>query len=174
MRIELWIMLVTALFVINAYYDNYVFSIYQKNRKYIQIVIYIGIGLSIYYFFKTNPKQSKDMVYHASNVLKYLPIDKTATTLINPMLHMCDDTQETSVQKIMNSGKGTKRSVSETKKKWVASQQSWKCASCQESLPAWFEVDHVKRLADGGTNDVDNLVAYCRSCHGRKTMMESF
>ena len=41
-------------------------------------------------------------------------------------------------------------------------------------LPAWFEVDHVVRLADGGTNDVDNLVAYCRSCHGKKTMMENF
>ena len=40
-------------------------------------------------------------------------------------------------------------------------------------LPAWFEVDHKIRLDRGGTNEVDNLVAYCRNCHGEKTAMEN-
>ena len=35
-----------------------------------------------------------------------------------------------------------KRSVSETKKKYVASQQGWKCAGCSSQLDATFEVDH--------------------------------
>jgi 5-methylcytosine-specific restriction endonuclease McrA len=79
----------------------------------------------------------------------------------------------------MNSGsiqsntKATKRSVSETKKKYIASQQQWKCGNCDIQLPAWFEVDHKIRLENGGSNHVDNLVALCRDCHGKKTAMEN-
>lgn len=83
-------------------------------------------------------------------------------------------------QKILTSGgdnqvggKATKRSVSETKKKYVASMQNWKCKNCSKQLNAWFEVDHKKRLEYGGTNQVDNLVALCRECHGQKTAMEN-
>ena len=70
-------------------------------------------------------------------------------------------------------GKATKRSVSETKKKYVASQQDWKCNGCHQQLNAWFEVDHKVRLEHGGGNSVDNLVALCRECHGKKTAMEN-
>jgi hypothetical protein len=70
-------------------------------------------------------------------------------------------------------GKATKRSVSETKKKFVASSQNWKCGDCGEQLSAWFEVDHKVRLEYGGSNHIDNLVALCRECHGRKTTMEN-
>ena len=66
-----------------------------------------------------------------------------------------------------------KRSVSETKKKYVASLQDWKCGHCKDKLTAWFEVDHTKRLEYGGSNEVDNLVALCRNCHGRKTAFEN-
>jgi hypothetical protein len=70
------------------------------------------------------------------------------------------------------SGK-TKRSVSETKKKFVAARQGWKCGDCQDQLNAWFEVDHKIRLEYGGSNHVDNLVALCRDCHGKKTTIEN-
>ena len=77
-------------------------------------------------------------------------------------------------KRMINSGKqSTKRSVSETKKKYVAAQQNWCCKKCKKQLPAWFEVDHVKRLEYGGTNHVDNLEALCRECHGQKTAMEN-
>ena len=67
----------------------------------------------------------------------------------------------------------TKRSVSETKKKFVAAQQGWNCGACKKQLPAWFEVDHKTRLDQGGSNHVDNLVALCRDCHGKKTAFEN-
>jgi len=77
-------------------------------------------------------------------------------------------------ERMMHSGKkGTKRSVSETKKKFVASRQSWKCGDCGEQLNAWFEVDHKVRLEYGGSNHVDNLLALCRECHGKKTTIEN-
>ena len=84
--------------------------------------------------------------------------------------------QAQQAQRIMQSGKGnaTKRSVGESKKKFVAASQGWKCKNCQTLLKAWFEVDHVVRLQHGGSNHVDNLVALCRECHGKKTMTENF
>ena len=76
--------------------------------------------------------------------------------------------------KVLTSGKtSTKRCVSETKKKFVAAQQGWKCNHCKRQLPAWYEVDHVVRLEHGGTNHIDNLVALCRDCHGKKTAIEN-
>lgn len=88
-----------------------------------------------------------------------------------PMMNAGKNPQET---RILNSGKqGTKRSVSETKKKFVAAEQGWKCGNCQKQLPAWFEVDHKTRLDQGGSNHVDNLVALCRDCHGQKTAFEN-
>ena len=69
--------------------------------------------------------------------------------------------------------KNVKRSVSETKKKYVAAQQGWNCGACKKQLPAWFEVDHKTRLDNGGSNNVDNLVALCRDCHGKKTAFEN-
>ena len=59
-------------------------------------------------------------------------------------------------RKILAGSKTTKRSVSETKKKFVAAQQSWCCGNCKKQLPAWFEVDHKVRLEYGGSNHVDN------------------
>jgi hypothetical protein len=78
-------------------------------------------------------------------------------------------------KRMMNSGKNnnTKRCVSETKKKFVAAQQGWNCGACKQQLPAWFEVDHKIRLDNGGSNHVDNLVALCRDCHGKKTAFEN-
>jgi len=82
--------------------------------------------------------------------------------------------QNAAENRLANSGKkATKRSVSETKKKFVASRQNWKCGDCQTQLNAWFEVDHIKRLEYGGSNHIDNLVALCRECHGKKTTIEN-
>ena len=51
--------------------------------------------------------------------------------------------------------------------------QDWKCGDCRQKLNAWFEVDHKTRLEYGGSNEVDNLVALCRNCHGKKTAFEN-
>ena len=63
-----------------------------------------------------------------------------------------------------------KRNVSESKKKYVAANQKWRCGHCQQQLDATYEIDHVIELQNGGTNDISNLKALCRNCHGKKTM----
>jgi len=65
-----------------------------------------------------------------------------------------------------------KRNVTNLMKKKVAADQRWTCAHCQETLDESYEVDHKLALYRGGTNEVENLVALCRNCHGKKTMAE--
>ena len=67
---------------------------------------------------------------------------------------------------------GKKRNVSENVKKYIASQQNWKCQLCQNQLDATYEVDHIIPLYQGGTNDYENLQALCRNCHGKKTLSD--
>jgi 5-methylcytosine-specific restriction endonuclease McrA len=99
-------------------------------------------------------------------------------TPVLPVQHMNLSSNERKIMMSGNnqtavSGQKVKRSVSETKKKFVASRQGWKCGDCQDQLNAWFEVDHKIRLEHGGSNHVDNLVALCRDCHGKKTTIEN-
>lgn len=65
------------------------------------------------------------------------------------------------------------RKVSDQLKKIVASQQKWNCKKCKNILDATYEVDHIIALEDGGNNDIHNLQALCRNCHGKKTMEDN-
>ena len=47
-----------------------------------------------------------------------------------------------------------------------------KCAICDEKLKQKYEVDHIKPLVSGGTNDIKNLQLLCKSCHKEKTLTE--
>ena len=85
----------------------------------------------------------------------------------------------TAIQESNNNSKTTyqpkiKRNVSESMKKMVASEQQWKCLICQKILDYTYEIDHVVPLFKGGTNEISNLQALCRSCHGKKTLTEKY
>lgn len=64
------------------------------------------------------------------------------------------------------------RKVSESTKKIVASNQQWRCLMCHNLLDYSYEIDHNVPLFAGGTNDISNLHALCRNCHGKKTILE--
>lgn len=66
-----------------------------------------------------------------------------------------------------------KRSVTSLTKKMVASNQEWKCGTCGQTLDFTYEIDHHIPLFKGGSNDVSNLIALCRNCHGKKTLLEN-
>ena len=65
-----------------------------------------------------------------------------------------------------------KRNVTGLMQKKVAADQKWACGHCSQTLDESYEVDHKLALFQGGTNDLENLVALCRNCHGKKTMNE--
>lgn len=191
MRFELVIMLIAGFLMANIYTEGKYMNMLVSWKKYYQMAGVAFAALMFYILIKKNPLRAREIVSTSNDYIKYLPIDKNASNIISPILdfttkqgfmssnenypimNMGSNTQ-VSEDRIMNSGKkATKRSVSETKKKFVASRQSWKCGDCQNQLNAWFEVDHVVRLEYGGSNHVDNLVALCRDCHGKKTTMEN-
>jgi len=198
MRIEIIIFIITVFLMANTYSDGKYLKTLLSWKKYYQMAgIAIG-GIMIYWLIKKNPLQARQLVSASNDYIKYLPVDKNTSSFISPILDFTSKQnifrdqyggnvsnpsyqhpiipmpQNTAESKILSSGKkATKRSVSETKKKYVASNQNWKCGDCGKQLTAWFEVDHKQRLEYGGSNHIDNLVALCRDCHGKKTTMEN-
>jgi hypothetical protein len=195
MRLEIFVLGLTAFFIYNAYNDGKYTKMLLTFKKYYKMIFYALLGIGIYAILKRNPSQGRNMLLYANNVVKFMPIDKTSMDMLSPVFDFtstCDRSfMETfnniddsnlmgstgicnSERRILSSGKsGTKRSVSETKKKYVASQQEWKCGHCESQLDHTFEIDHRVRLEYGGGNDVQNLIALCRNCHGKKTASEN-
>jgi hypothetical protein len=197
MKLEFIIFGITGLLIYNTYYDYKYSKFFIGYKKYIQMATIALFGLSVYLILKRNPSQSKNLLLYANNAVKYMPINKQSMDMISPIFdftsrqagfmeeanqdlnpghwfnNILPGNNNASERRLLQPGKSTKRSVSETKKKYVASNQDWKCGECKSRLNAWFEVDHKVRLEHGGSNDVSNLVALCRECHGKKTAMEN-
>ena len=198
MRIELIVFFITAALIFNIHTDGKYLLLLQSNKKYVQMAgIALG-GLMVYVLLKKFPDRAQNIIRSSNEYIKYLPVDGQTASMISPILDFTSKQSfvndgvnrdvltpftygggggggtKSAESRILNSGKNSsKRSVSETKKKFVASRQGWKCGECGNQLSAWFEVDHKIRLEHGGSNHVDNLVALCRECHGCKTAMEN-
>jgi 5-methylcytosine-specific restriction protein A len=46
------------------------------------------------------------------------------------------------------------------------------CASCKKEIKKAFDIDHIIPLAEGGTNEPENLQVLCKPCHFEKTQSE--
>ena len=202
MRWELLLIIVAGVWIGNVYTDGKFLTKILSYKKYYHMgAIFLG-ACTLFWLLKKDPKRASRIIEHSNEYLKYLPVDKNTSSIISPILDftskqsysqnmpygntasgksfsVLDMFKPTPVPEsfepvTMTGGKkATKRSVSETKKKFVASSQNWKCGDCEEQLSAWYEVDHKIRLEYGGSNNIDNLVALCRDCHGRKTTIEN-
>ena len=192
MKLELLIFGITAFLAYNTYYDGKYTKMIMKNKKYFQVAFFVFLGIVFYLMIKRSPARCKSLLLHANNVVKYMPIDKSSMDMLSPLIDFTTTSSNSSFmgdlhneeapdmgtmnaeKRILQSGgKTTKRSVSETKKKYVASNQEWKCGNCRAQLDHTFEIDHKVRLEYGGGNDVQNLIALCRNCHGKKTASEN-
>ena len=178
MNIKFWIIIICSILVYNIYYDNNLFSKIKNYRKYYKIFAVIILGFGAINIINKSPKASYQNMKSIHEFIQVMPIDRQSKDLLTPFFsqnssHEINNPRQ-SIETINKSGgKSNKRSVSETKKKYVASLQNWKCKHCSAQLTAWFEVDHVTRLEHGGSNEVSNLEALCRDCHGKKTSMEN-
>lgn len=183
----------------NVYTEGKYMKVLFTWKKYYKMAGIAFVALMIYILIKKNPFRARQILATTNEYIKYLPLDKNTSNFISPILDFTtkqdfgisgqygrneqynfpvipipNNNQIVDENRIMNTGKkATKRSVSETKKKYVASSQNWCCAECKKQLKATFEVDHIVRLEYGGSNHVDNLRALCRECHGDKTMIEN-
>ena len=192
MKKDLWILVVTAAILANIYYDNKLFKRILAWKKYYRMAGVALFGFLLFLFCRKNPKGSRMLLENANDLIKFMPIDRNTTSLLQPILRYNRPPTGPASYEPPYSGGTTyqpmthdvsvaaqpastkyKRAVSETKKKFIASSQGWRCKDCNTMLTAWFEVDHVTRLENGGSNDVSNLVALCRNCHGKKTAYEN-
>jgi 5-methylcytosine-specific restriction enzyme A len=57
-------------------------------------------------------------------------------------------------------------------KEMVLEKSKKKCAGCKCVLKK-YEIDHIRPLANGGTNQIDNPQALCKACHQDKTANEN-
>jgi 5-methylcytosine-specific restriction endonuclease McrA len=203
MKLELLILFITALVLFNTYFEGKLINKLKQYEKYYKMAFFAFIGLCVYLYIKKDTNNYRDLVTNSNGYIKYLPIDRNTASIISPIIDFTSNSISKELnnnyniynspniqksvsfssnnhnlskqqQKILYSGNtSTKRSVSETKKKFVAASQNWHCKQCRKQLPAWFEVDHVIKLEYGGSNNIDNLEALCRDCHGRKTACEN-
>ena len=199
MKLELLIFGIAGFLLYNIYHDGKYSKILVSYKKYYQMGIVAILAISLYLMIRRNPTQTKNMLLYTNNMIKYMPIDKSSMDMISPIFDLTNNESGARAisfmggfnkglnpdfeynpimaaqqqQTILSGPKATKRAVSETKKKYVASMQDWKCGQCNKKLRHTFEVDHKIRLEHGGGNDVTNLVALCRECHGEKTSMEN-
>jgi len=192
MRIEIVIFIIAALIMANIYTEGKILKQALSYKKYYQMAAIAFGAFVLYWLIRKNPDNARSIISTTNEYIKYLPVDRNTTSMITPILDFTTKSTYTPDQysggynfpitsmpttgeeRILNSGKkATKRSVSKTKKKFVAARQNWRCENCTKQLPAWFEVDHKVRLEYGGSNHVDNLRALCRDCHGEKTAIEN-
>ena len=191
MQIQKWVVLITLILIINTYYDGKIFEFLGKGKKYYTMLMYGFIGLSLYMFIKKHPNESKNMLVHANSIVRYMPVDKSTTDLLTPIMDFTSIREKMTnikplgalqnitpqFKRMLNSGNisgggTTKRCVSESKKKYVAAKQEWKYGYCSGLLDETYEVDHKVDLQYGGTNHVTNLIAACPNCHRKKTMQK--
>lgn len=202
MKLELFIGIFVLGFMANIYYEGKLLAQLKSYQKYYKMAIIAFVGLCVYLYIKRSPHNAKEFFNNAHGYIKYLPVDRQTTSMLAPVIdftgkalgdsinsnydhvHFQQQQQQHNLlsaqnnlthqqRKILAASKSTKRSVSETKKKYVAASQNWRCKHCSKQLPGWFEVDHVVKLEYGGSNDINNLEALCRDCHGKKTALEN-
>ena len=182
MRIELIVIIITGLVIANIYTDGKYLKMALSWKKYYQMIGIGFAGLALCWLMRKNPDRAMDILKSSNDYVKYLPVDKNVSGFIDPILNFSNggknNREDLYEQRILSSGGRTdsnrvKRSVSETKRRFVAARQNWCCYECKKQLSAWFEVDHTIRLDRGGSNSVDNLTALCRECHGKKTALEA-
>jgi HNH endonuclease len=189
MRLEIFIFGIVAFLLYNTYHDGKFTKMLFAYKKYYKMIAIAFFALCFYLTIKRNPMQTRSMLYYTNNMIKYMPIDKSSMDLITPIFDLSNEGNGSFMEGVngvqqppnnlnpsrtmLTGNKPIKRSVSETKKKYVASMQDWKCGECKKKLTHTFEVDHKIRLEYGGSNDVTNLVALCRECHGEKTALEN-
>ena len=53
----------------------------------------------------------------------------------------------------------------------ILTKYEYRCANCDEKLTE-YDLDHIKPLCDGGSDDVDNMQPLCLPCHAEKCSNE--
>jgi len=178
-KVLIFIFVIIFFFWINHKYNNFFVRIYNNVSRLPKLIMVVVVIMGI--FMPVLLKDNKFLNYFRD----YLPdpVGRKLDEINGPAFTHPQflDNKLTGFINPLSGGRGNKRqittrsmrNVSEQVKKYVASQQQWKCAKCNALLDATYEIDHIQALEDGGDNNISNLQAVCRNCHGKKTMISN-
>ena len=130
-------------------------------------------------FYDFDNRQTKDVAQ-----LFYVAISRASKNII-----LLD-------KKVNFGNDGKRKRFTETERASIASSKNWICSDqkyydykkklilplhkkgyeCNEELHDLrdIDIDHIKPLASGGKNSIDNLQAICKKCHKKKTAIEKY
>jgi 5-methylcytosine-specific restriction endonuclease McrA len=169
-KLILFIILAIIFLLINTYYNGIIIRAYNWITGLPKmLLVFITLTIIFAPFLLKNNKAvdiCKDFL--PDSISKRIDIINATKALQIPQ----NGTQYEK-QQIPNLPTSKLRKVSEQLKKIVASKQKWGCKKCNNILEATYEIDHIIALEDGGSNNIDNLQALCRNCHGKKTMEDN-
>mgnify|MGYP001414627529 CR=1 FL=1 len=163
------LIVIAIILIINVLYDNNLVNYYNQYKKYIKISLII-IVFWFLYSSKDGDNEFANKILESMNKVDSVPIThKNISNIITKFANNSNTTSNSNNKKTI----ATKRNVPESVKKYVAGNiQKWKCRSCNCILDSAYEVDHIMPLHMGGSNDINNLRALCRNCHGKKTVKD--
>lgn len=131
------------------------------------LIIFITI-----FVFVVTEKYNLNVTKFALNIEKIKIIAKNIV-LILPFITLYFN-QSYFVDVLKEKKKNKRTKLTQHVKKYVAANQKWSCNHCQHLLDASYEIDHIVPIYQGGSNDISNLQALCRNCHGKKTLNDNF
>jgi 5-methylcytosine-specific restriction protein A len=197
-NIIILVVLVVFIFIFasNTYYSKILNRIYKTIKKIPSITIIIlaiiaFFGIKIYNPINNekiefdgltdflNNRKSKSMLdffnlgsqfFYPNKLNSNSDVNSTSDSNLNSNVNSTSNSNfNFNPTSTSNSKQRYKRNVSESKKKFVAARQQWKCAICGCLLDETYEVDHLIPLYEGGSNENDNLIALDPICHRKKT-----
>lgn len=173
-KLILFIILAIIFLLINTYYNGIIIRAYNWITGLPKmLLVFITLTIIFAPFLLKNNKAvdiCKDFL--PDSISKRIDIINATKTLQIPQNRIQYEQQQWQ-QQAPNLPTSKLRKVSEQLKKIVASKQKWGCKNCKNILEATYEIDHIIALEDGGSNNIDNLQALCRNCHGKKTMEDN-
>ena len=65
-------------------------------QKYFKMAMFGFVGISIYLFIKKNPTESKSLLNHANDIIRYMPIDRNTADMVSPLFDLTSAQQKLS------------------------------------------------------------------------------
>ena len=164
-KVGIFVLLAIVFLLINTYYNGIIIRAYNWITGLPKMLLVFVTLTVIFAPFLLKNNKAVDLCkdFLPDSISKRIDIiNATKTTIPQQPIYLPQNTPTSKLRK-----------VSDQLKKIVASQQHWNCRKCKNILDATYEVDHILALEDGGNNDIKNLQALCRNCHGKKTMEDN-
>ena len=127
--------------------------------------------------FTFKNKNEEDVIIACdTNYSESIEYEKMKNVAVNNKINYINEGVGSVICKVLeNSNKQERQYLNQTEKEEFVKSFDFECALCHlecENIND-FEIDHVKPLSSGGSNDYDNLQPLCKSCHKEKTKNEN-